>query len=372
MTSRNKGGVRFVAIVALLFGLSIVYAWGSNVMDRFKLASLIEPLRPVCVGRYVIELPKKMEVTYRTVFLNGFWISNMRESEAAFHARVAKREAEINGKQNESGRKNMKRVSTVDKNGFRGKTFIFGRTSGYFFEGPDARVDYSYVAAEAYVHSRGISFNITTDGYDPEHVHNLHDVIERLRLTEPGTLPATPGFCFGPAMFIDPIPADWTEGASVYAGFPDHTDLALSFHTRAGLENTNSDPGRLVRHQRVYERIPLWQKALTRRIRMGVRSINGVDGEEVLQVRGGAGFVHAWFFNWERLADPTDVLRPQMHLDMSTGHSSNGSGKPVPSFLGEEALLALWSTISSSIRVRPLAAQAPAPAPDDRAAPPAP
>ncbi|MDN4035489.1 T6SS immunity protein Tli4 family protein [Massilia sp. YIM B02443] len=360
MNQKNESGTRFVGIVALVLGLSIVYAWGNNVMDRFKVARLTDPMRPVCVGRYVIDLPDKMKVTYRSVFLNGFWISNRRESESAFHARVAQREAQINAEQNTSGLASMEKVSTVDTNGFTGKTFIFGRKFGYYFEGP-LRVDYSNVAAEAYVHSQGISFNIITDGYDPDQVHGIHEVIARLRLIEPGTLPTTPGFCLGPAMFIDPIPADWTEGVGVYAGFPEHPDLALSFYTRAGLINTNGDPGRLARHQRVYDEMPLWRKALTRRIRLGARAINGVQGEEVIQVKGGAGHTHVYFFDWERLADPQDVMQPQMHLEISTGHRRDGRRKPAPSFLGEPALLDLWHTISSSVRVRPTAAPASAP-----------
>lgn len=88
---------------------------------------------------------------------------------------------------------------------------------------------------------------------------------------------------------------------------------------------------------------------------LGPRTINGVDGEEVVQVKGGGPYTHVYLFDWERLADPDDVLLPYMHLEVSTGRSRDRR-EPVPSFLGEAALLDLWGTISSSIRVRPTAA----------------
>ena len=251
MDNRPDDGVRFTGMVALLLSLSILYNFGSGVMDRFQLASVEQPMRPVCVGRYVIDLPDSMQVTYRGMFLNGFWISNRRESEEDFHVRVARREAEINATRNKLGGVNMETVSPVSDNGFVGKRFVFGRDATHYFEGEQS-VDLEGVALEAYVHSQGISFNIIADSYDPEKIHNLHDVIARLRLVAPGALPSAPGVCFGPAMFIDPVPADWTEGVSIRAHFRDHPDLALSFHTRAGLRNTNGDPGRLVRHQRVH------------------------------------------------------------------------------------------------------------------------
>lgn len=88
------------------------------------------------------------------------------------------------------------------------------------------------------------------------------EIIEKSRMVAPNTMPSAPGFCFGPGMFIDPVPADWTEGVVMFAGFREHPDLAMAFHTRE---------------------MPLWQKALQKKIRKGKRAINGIEGDEVLE-----------------------------------------------------------------------------------------
>jgi hypothetical protein len=187
--------------------------------------------------------------------------------------------------------------------------------------------------------------------------------MDKLRLLPSKDIPTTPGFCFGPGMFIDPLPASLTEGVTLFAGFRDHPDLAMALSTRAGLEPDKE--GRLARNARVDAASPLWQQALIHKIRKGKRTINGLEGEEVLEAGRELNFVNVYLLDWEVNGTRDNVLIPYLHLEMSTGHPVNAGARPVNSFLNEEALIQLWDRISSSIRVRPTSA-----APPDMAMPP--
>jgi Tle cognate immunity protein 4 C-terminal domain len=246
----------------------------------------------------------------------------------------------------------MEKVTTVASHGLSGKIFTFGRTT---VEGLENRkpVFYVNVAQEGYVHADNTTFTFKTEDIDPELTSLLGTIIEKLRVVALNEIPSAPGFCFGRGMLIDPVPVEWTEGVALFAGFREHPDLALVFRTRAGLGKNPYDPGRLARNSRADAEMPLWQKPLLKKLRIGHRSINGIDGEEVLERGTELNFVNVFTFDWEVDGTKDNVFVPAMHLELSTGHPVRAGANPVPSFLGEEALVRLWDKISSSIRVRP-------------------
>ena len=135
-------------------------------------------------------------------------------------------------------------------------------------------------------------------------------------------------------------------------------DLAMVLDTRAGLKPRG--PGPLERYERVAAERPLWLKALFTELRKRKRIIDRMEGDEVAEKWTELNFVHTFGFNWEVNGTSDKVFAPFMHLEMSTGHPVNAGARPVISFLGEEALIQLWDKISSSIRVRPTSAAAPA------------
>jgi hypothetical protein len=352
MDKLNKKGRRLIGIAAVLFGLFIIFSMWSRLMDGYKVAKLTDRVKTACVGRFLIELPQAMELSYSHTFITGFWLSSFTESNEAFLARVGAREEAINAEPNEGGDKNMEKVEEIARDGFSGKILTFGRTT---VKGLKDRkpISYTNVALEGYVHSNGTTFTIKTDAIDPEQTNILGKIIEKLRVVAPDTVPSAPGFCFGAGMLIDPVPVEWTEGVAIFAGFREHPDLAMVFHTRAGLANTDNDPGRLVRDAKVDAAMPLWQRALIKKIRIGPRKISGIEGEEVVQRLGNQNFVNVYAFDWEVGGTNNDLFVPSMHLEMSTGHPVHAGAPPVPSFLSEAALVELWDAISSSIRVRP-------------------
>jgi hypothetical protein len=365
MDKRRKRAHPFFGVLAALYGIYLIYGIGNSMMDRYTMGRLTEQMKTACVGRFLIDFPESMDFSYGQVFMDGLWISGQEEAREAFDARVLARQAAIDAEPNELGQKNVEKVEEYDNNGFTGKILVFGRniTKGLEHGKP---VEWKSVKLEAYVHANGTSFNFKADGYKPELIGDLRKLIDKLRLVPPKTIPTAAGFCFGPGMFVDPLPADYTEGVVMFAGFRDHPDLALALNTRAGTQPDKE--GRLARDAAVDAEMPLWQKPLMDKLRKGKRTINGLEGDEVAERWTELNFVHTFGFNWEVNGTEDNVFAPFMHLEMSTGHPVNAGARPVSSFLGEEALIQLWDRISSSIRVRPTSA-----APEEKpAAPPGP
>jgi hypothetical protein len=325
-------------------------------MDRYTVTSMTQHMKTVCVGRFLIDLPASMDYSLSRAFVHGFWISGQEETQQAFEARVLARQAEIDAVPNKQGKKNMENIEIYDNNGFRGKIFLFGRdiTKGKEKGKP---VEWVNVALEAYVHANGKSFNLTTDGYDADNIGNLRSLIDKLRLVSEKEIPTAPGFCFGPGMFIDPLPADFTEGVTLFAGFPEHLDFAVALDTRAGLKSDGE--GRLERNARVASQRPLWLKPLFTNLRRGKRTIHGIEGDEIITRVNELNFVNTHGFDWEVDGTEHDVFVPYLHFEMSTGNPITPGARPVISFLGEEALLQLWDKMVSSIRVRPTSAAPP-------------
>jgi hypothetical protein len=358
MAKANDRGRWLVGILAASFGLLLLYNIGVKTVGGYQVENLTENMKPACVGRFLIDLPREMNFSYSHTFMYGFWLSTITESNEAFLQRVSARETEINAQPNEAGKTNMEKVKTVSANGMSGKIFTFGRTT---VEGLENRqtVYYVNVALEAYVHADNTTFIFKTDAFDPSNTSILSAMLEKLRVVAPNEIPSAPGFCFGQGMLIDPVPVEWTEGVALFAGFREHPDLALVFRTRAGLGKNPYDPGRLARNARADAEMPLWQKPLLKKLRIGRRSINGIDGEEVLERITELNFVNVFAFDWEVGGTKDNVFVPNMHLEMSTGHPGRAGARPVPSFQGEAALIQLWDKISSSIRVRPTKSDSP-------------
>jgi hypothetical protein len=356
MDNERKKGNPLTGMLAALFGIYLLYGIGSGMMDRYTMTNLTAHMKTACVGRFLIDLPASMDYSHSRAYMDGLWISGQDETQQAFDARVLARQAAIEAVPNKQGQKNMERIDSYNNNGFTGKIFIFGRdiTKGKENGKP---VDWIDVAVEAYVHAQGKSFNFITDGYDVDLTGDVRRLIDKLRLVSEKEIPTTPGFCFGPGMFVDPLPADFTEGVTLFAGFPDHPDLALALDTRAGLKPDGE--GRLERNARVASERPAWQKPLFTNLRRGKRTIHGIEGDEILTKVNELNFVTVYAFDWEVSGTENDVFVPFMHLEVSTGHPVHAGAWPVTSFLGEEALVHLWDKIASSIRIRPTSAAPP-------------
>jgi hypothetical protein len=341
----------FALAAPVFVGMFILYAM-QGMRDRDKVAKMTEKMKTVCVGRFLIDVPVAAEISLKRVFVDGFDISRRLESQDEWVARIAGREAELKQTFNKLGRKNLESARDVHANGFAGRILIHGRVRTYGIEN-DQRVYTEIIAIDGYAHKDGVSFDLIAKGYDPKRAGNVARLIGQLAVRAENEIPAEPGFCIDRALIRDPLSPDQTESVTMFAGLPGYPDMAIVFSSMAG---TKRGPGMLERNAAASAREPFYVRAGFSTVREGIRSINGLQGEElVLKVRE-SNFTTGFSFDWEMGGRYDDVYAPLLTLELETGTNPRTGGKPVQSSLSETALLDLWDKLSSSVRLRPASA----------------
>src|SRR5690242_2594011 len=116
----------FFGVLAALYGIYLLYGIGNSMMDRYTVGQLTEQMKTACVGRFLIDLPATMDLSYGQVFIDGLWVSGREETKEAFEARVLARQAEIEAEQNELGKNSLEKIDEYDNHGFAGKILVFG------------------------------------------------------------------------------------------------------------------------------------------------------------------------------------------------------------------------------------------------------
>jgi hypothetical protein len=342
----------FKVLVVLVAALAGAWAVGA-VRDKFEVAKMTEKMKTVCVGRMLIDLPEEARVDLYAARIDSFDIDTVEESADEFARRLAAREAEIQAKPDRfGGSKNMESVREVKTDsGLSGKIFVhsWSVTEGTRNKGLGTeRYRYEGVALEGHVHGDGISFDITTDDYDPDRMENLPKLIAKLVGNRTGRIPTEPGFCIDRGYFRDPLTADQLEQVRMSARLPSLPDIAIEFETFAG--TAPSEQGLLTRNKASHARESAAINLRFTNLRAAPRTIGSLTGDELVEQVLERNFAVIFAFQWEVLGTEDNVFVPELALTMVTGRSTDG---PVCSSLSQPAALDLWDRISSTIRVRP-------------------
>jgi hypothetical protein len=318
--------------------------------DRSEVAKMTEKMKTVCVGRYLMDVPAQAEVSLSHGMIGGFEIDIANESEAEFRDRVAAREADVSVR-NPAADGNGGLVEARDLRipGMVGRTLIFARSRGYLMEG-NRRVDMESVSVEAHAHTAGVSFSLSAQSTDEASAAEAEALLGRLRLRDKDEIPTVPGFCIERAVFVEPLPPHTNEHMAMHLSLPAHPDLALAFLSVAG---GKPGPGLLARVANIDAATEADELLRVTKLRTGRRSVNGIDGEEVLERAMERNFATTYGFNWEARGAHHDLMQPYLSLELHAGISERPGGKPVDSSLHEDAVLVLWDSIASSIRLRP-------------------
>jgi len=355
---QSKWSRVLTGLVAAALGASWAVGAVRSVRDKYEVAKMTEKMKTVCVGRLLIDLPKKAQVGLNGPTISSFHIDAFDESDEAFTARVAAREAEIRATPDHlGGNRNMESVREVKTDsGLVGKIFVHGRviTEGTSGSSPDTMEHYHYenVAVEGYVHADGISVDLTAEKYDPDHVDNLSRLISQLVPNPANRIPTEPGFCIDKAYFRDPLTADQRENIFMSARLPSHPDLTIGIISMAGNEPVKR--GLIERSDAAWSKGPLAMAIKLRltKLRAAPRTFGGLTGDELIVRVYEENFSTVFGFQWEVLGKKDDVFVPHLLLEMSTGR---GKKEPVQSSLSQDAAIALWDKITSSIRLlRPI------------------
>lgn len=320
---------------------------------------MTEKRKTVCVGRYLVDVPEQAEVSLSGGMLDGFDIQAVEESADTFRERVAAREAEVAAQGANAGNDGpggMIEARDLRVPGMTGRLLIYGRTRTHGFEG-DRRIDSEFVSVESHGHTGGLSFSLKMEDADDVDIRAAETLLTRLRLRGADEIPSVPGFCIWRAVFVDPLPVHTSEDIVMHPGMPGHPDLAMVLFSISG---GRLEPGLLARVAHTDATSSTDDLLRVAKLRSHKRNINGLDGEEVVERVREYKLTTGYAFNWETRGATDDVLHPYLSLEMQTGVSERPGGKPIDSSLHEDALLTLWDSIASSIRLRQ---SAPPPAP---------
>ena len=362
----RRHGLAMLVAAILVVGLTGAWAIGeageqraTAQRDNDKVARMTKNMKTVCIGRFLIDWPQETRFELRGPRIDGFDISSFDEPEADFQVRLAQREAQLRAAPDQfGGNKNLESVREVKTdNGVVGKIFVHGRTVK---EGTQAngleleRYRDESVSIEALVYGKGMSFDVSAGRYDPGQIENLPSLVAKLVPNPHNQIPAEPGFCIDRAWFRDPLTADQGEEIMMSAQLPSHPDIEFLTILAAG--NKPATQSLLERSADTEARLTFAQKNRVSRLRADRRTIGGITGDELVRRVDEMNDAVVYTFWWEVGGTETNIFVPHFVFKMYVGKGQNG---PVPSSLSQEAAMALWDRISSSIRLRP--AQPPAP-----------
>lgn len=358
MTRLRKHGWR--ELVLLLAALVCAGTWAADevrsMRDRTEVAKMTEKMTTICVGRYLIDVPTDASVSLSHERIGGFDVETVDESDAAFHARLEAREADIRARgavanRNELG--GMIEARDLRIAGAVGRTFIYGRERTYGFE-QGRRIEVEWASVESHAHIEGLTVSLSMKYGSEAKAREAEALLARVRLRGEG-VPSEPGFCVWRALFAEPLPLHKGEHAALHIGFPNHPDVVLAFSSMPG---GGTDPDLLTRTTETDAAADPDELLRVAKLRAGKRSINGLAGEEVLERIHELNFATTYAFMWETRGVDDDLLQPFVSLELQGGVSSRPGGKPVDTSLHQDAVVALWDRISSSIRLRPAGPQA--------------
>jgi hypothetical protein len=319
--------------------------------EQQEVARMTSEMKTVCLGRFLIDMPEESELALVRPRINGLDISSFDEPEADFQKRLVQREARLRAAPDRlGGNRNLESVRAVKTdNGVLGKIFVHSRT---VTEGTQARglelerYHYEGVAVEALVHGKGMSFDISSSDYDPAKVENLAKLVAKLVPNPTNEAPTEPGFCVYRAWFRDPLTADQGEEIMMHAQLPSHPDIQFLTILAAG--NKPATQGLLERTTEAEAGLTPDEKKRISNLRADQRTISGIAGDEVLTRVVENNHAVVYGFWWEVNGTEDNVLIPHLSFTMDVGKGDYG---PVPSSLSQDAAMALWDKILSSIRL---------------------
>lgn len=358
---------RLAILLAGMVIAGLAGAWAAGAaQDKHEVTRMTEKMQTACVGRFLVDMPEEARIELTRARVDGFNLSTFNESDEEFSLRLAQRETDLRAVPDRlGGDNNLESVKEVKtRHGLSGRIYVHGRSvqEGTRAKGLELEhYRHEGVEIEALLHGAGISIDITATNYDAEFINELPRLVEKVVPNPDNRIPTEPGFCIERAYILDPLPAEQGETVMMFAFLPSRPDIEFKMISAAGI--TPPSEGLLARGAVSDARLPPGDRERVLRLRAEARTINGLDGEELIERYTEENDAIVYSFWWELGGTDDNVLAPYITFKMDTGMSRNG---PIPTSLSEGAAIQLWEMISSSFRIRPIAQR---PTADSKAVP---
>ena len=349
----SKSRYGMLAMAALAVAAIGGFGWKFQREHQMSQDLFDTPMHTLCVGRHLIDVPAQYVLEYHRYRIDGVDIESLGEmqDEAAFKAKLSKREAELSQEKNEYGKPSMERTEDLSLDSSSGKLFLYGRKKPvYWFEDGKKIVTEDELTGEGWLWlgNHGVSFKGSYRRTDVREI--LMQRATPLRSLSADEIPAEPGYCMemdlGRAFIAGAPPPEQHEATEIQFGLKHHPDV--KFRLVISTNGDKLDEPLLARAARAEQTLAHIQHRFNK-LRTGPRSVNGMEGQELVEAIREADGARVHALDWEALGKPTDPTAPSINLEGKTGYKGY---KHTDSSLSDAQVLKLWDSVVNSIRLR--------------------
>lgn len=319
-----------------------------------KIDKLFAQTKPVCFGRFIIDIPTTAQVVWGPTHV-GWEIDSYPDQGIKISAQIRDKVKEI------------EKIKHLEEPSALIGVFDGPNAESKIVVGYKSRHDTGLVQLHSYIRldkhafvqsapsavlGRNQAGVVNKTGYQ-KYVAEMQNTARRLRVREETEIPTEPGICIE-AGFV--AGGDKYEMTSVGFRFPEFPDVTFSIQAQKTdrPEESNSLEWSLQKGKEfagVAGMGDLYSKIKT--LREGKRRMGDWEGAEKLArmpgQKDGTPSVHEFMFKSIGVAN--DMLRPLIDMDLHSGVQENTPGVNEPSLKNDEAV-ALWDKLTNSIRVR--------------------
>ncbi|HQU89922.1 MAG: hypothetical protein H6944_11760 [Zoogloeaceae bacterium] len=293
--------------------------------------------RPLCVGRFLIDVPAETRVTWtdtRTA-LAGVIKREGTLSEKVFATRMRREQERVAGPAPEDASL-LKEVREVEDGHARILVFRDAPSNDLYFD------------IKAFSLRKGTLFSLFGQAEDARLSSAIRDIEKGMRMLKPRdiwTIPTEPGFCFDGGFL--PGSDGGFEATGVQLEFPAFPNLLIAFSTRANDGPPPEGAQLLTRTDAVLQGVDGSDRPTVLR-REGTRSLGERTAQEVMWkwVKSEGVMLSG---NLELYASSHRLDAPEISFELALDPPEKKAGANTD----EQDALLLWDTIIQSLRLRP-------------------
>ena len=310
------------------------------------MSELTKTMRPVCFGRLVIEIPSVSKVSGWEQKVNYTKIKSVDHpspNRKSFEAKIAQQEKQL-------------RASPNDADGMLFKSRIGLSPDSELLVYRKGKVDHRIYQLDAlywrpsfeYLFHSEISTEDLAEGIDI-----ITNVVKSF-IPTPTTdlLNIPPGLCIEHGV----VTGNEFRGESVTIGglIEEYPGVIFSFSTQS-TDRGPEEPRMIARIERSFgmgDAIGRDVSAATRFIRKGRRTLNGLDGQELVMRATIDGVTHM-SADAEFYGEPNSLDKPDIKVSLSDQTHDDNTHQPYNKNLTEKEFLALWDALLNGVKPRP-------------------
>jgi|GEM_PF-5414410 hypothetical protein len=310
------------------------------------MSELTKTMRPVCVGRLVVEIPAVAKIngwSQKVDYTKIESITPPSPNRKSFDAKIAQREKQLKTSPHETDGVLLKNKTQLSPDSF---LFVYREDSSdtYLYQ-LDAffwRPSFEYK-----FHAR------TADEHLAEGIDGISKLVKSfIPMPTTDLLSLPPGLCIEHGV----LTGNEFRGESVTIGglIEEYPGVYFSFSTES-TSQPPEEPRMIARIERSFgmgDKVGKEMTAATKFLRKRKRQLNGQEGEELVMLATIDGVTHM-SADAEFYGEPNSLDKPDFKVSLSDQSHDDNTHLPYNKILTEKEFLALWDTMLNGIKPRP-------------------